>query len=66
MLFTLTPQLRVCGAVLDGKVLDQQQALALWASWIWRPAIEGQPWPLNLPGLEMQENPMQDLPEPDW
>lgn len=65
-LFMLTPLGQISGAVAEGRVLDQQQAQQLWASWPWLPAIEGQPWPLELPGLEMQEHPMQDLPEPDW
>jgi hypothetical protein len=61
-LFLLSPRLRISGAVLQGRVLDQQQALQLWASWCWRPAIEGQAWPVVPPGQEAQ----QDRQVPQW
>ena len=50
---------QLSGAVLEGKVLDQQQAQQLWNAWCWQPASEGQPWPAMDPGGQaLQQGPM--------
>ena len=54
----------ISGAAIEGKLLDQQQALVLWASWCWRPAIEGQAWPVLPPGQEAHQD--RQVPAPQW
>ena len=46
-LFLLSQQLQIVGVAVEGKVLSQAEALALWLAHAWQPACEGQPWPVQ-------------------
>lgn len=63
VLFLLTPLGQISGAVVQGKVLDQRQASALWDAWPWVPASPHQPMPHTSPGQQAADQPR---PRPQW
>lgn len=67
-MFLLGQQLEISGVVLEGKLLDQQQALQLWRQWSWEPACEGQPWPVvaDQAGMQGQAIPAPETAAPEW
>jgi hypothetical protein len=65
-LFLLDRMLRISGVVLEGRLLDQQQALQLWQAHAWQPASEGQPWPVDQPGIDQVPAAAVDQLVPQW
>ncbi|MFN9113052.1 MAG: hypothetical protein ACK5XN_23535 [Bacteroidota bacterium] len=65
-LFLLDRMLRISGVVLEGRLLDQQQALALWQAHAWQPSAVGQPWPVDPAGMQERRFEGLHAAAPQW
>jgi hypothetical protein len=65
-LFLLSQQLEISGAAVEGQMLGQVEALALWQAHAWQPASVGQPWPVDPAGMQEQRFPALETAAPEW